>query len=249
VGSSRGLAAEAPPAVDGRGAGPQVADLPIDPQPLDTQPFDTLPVAPATLLAALDRQGPLLDWQSREALAAAELELAIADKRPDWSVGAAYGQRQGSRSDMLMLEVSVDLPLFPGNRQDRDIAARRAELDAVAAAREDARRQQRARVEAALAQWSALRHQVRRDREQLLPLARDRAQAAIAGYRAGGPLQPWLEARRDEIQVRLDHVQRLDALGRTWAALAFLLPPDAAQGDLPAPFPPPAIGAAPELKP
>lgn len=186
--------------------------------------FGQLPVAPAALLASVDRQGPLLLWGSREALAAAEVALAASDKRPDWSVAAAYGQREGGRSDMLMLEFSIDLPLFTANRQDRDVAARRAELDAVAAAREDARREQLAQVRSDLAQWAGLKRQVERDREQLLPLANDRVQTAIASYRAGGPLQPWLDARRDELQTRVDHARRLGELGRAWAALAYLIP-------------------------
>lgn len=197
---------------------PQLAPVAADPD------FGKLSTIPATLLASVDRQGPLLAWESREALAAAEVALVASDKRPDWSVGAAYGQREGGRSDMLMLEFSIDLPLFTGNRQDRDIAARRAELDAVAAAREDARREQLAQVRSDLAQWAGLKRQLERDREQLLPLAHDRAQTAIASYRGGGPLQPWLDARRDELQTRVDHARRLGELGRAWAALAYLIP-------------------------
>jgi hypothetical protein len=47
---------------------------------------------------------------------------------------------------------------------------------------------------------------------------------ALAGYRAGGDLQPWLDARRDEMQAHLSHAQQLGELGRAWAALAYLLP-------------------------
>ncbi|MDQ3038950.1 MAG: TolC family protein, partial [Pseudomonadota bacterium] len=104
--------------------------------------FSTLPSNEAMLLAAVDRVGPLLAWQAREAVAEAQLSLAAAENRPDWSLGAAYGQRGGGRSDMLMIEFSVGLPLFTANRQDRGVAARRAELEAVAFSREDARRAQ-----------------------------------------------------------------------------------------------------------
>lgn len=185
--------------------------------------LDALPVAAARLLAAVDQQGPLLAWRARESVAEAEVALATATRRPDWSLAAAYGQRQGDRSDMLMLEWSMDLPLFTGNRQDRDVAARRAELQAVVSEREDARRQQRAQVNSLLAEWTGLKRQVARDREQLLPLVRDRSSTALAGYRGGGMLQPWLEARSDEIQARVDHARRLGELGRAWAALAYLV--------------------------
>jgi hypothetical protein len=47
---------------------------------------------------------------------------------------------------------------------------------------------------------------------------------ALAAYRSGGTLQPWLEARRDEIALRLDYADALAAHARAWAALAYLLP-------------------------
>lgn len=189
----------------------------------DAPALDELPIAAARLLSALDLQGPLLQWRAREAVAQAEVALAAASRRPDWSLGAAYGQRAGDRGDMLMLEVSMDLPLFTGNRQDRDVAARRAELQAVVSEREEARRRQRAQVSGLLAEWSGLTRQVQRDRQQLLPLVQDRSDTALAGYRGGGALQPWLEARSDEIEARVEHARRLGELGRAWAALAYLI--------------------------
>lgn len=189
------------------------------PPDLATLPFDAV-----TLLASVDRQGPLLPWRSREAVAEAELALATADKRPDWRLAASYGQRDGSRSDLLMLEISVDLPLFAGNRQDRGIAARRAERDAVAAFHEEARRMQVEAVHHALAEWNGLKRQVARKEQELLPLAHDRTQAAIAGYSGGGALQPWLDARRDEIELHIEHTRHIAELGRAWAWLAHLLP-------------------------
>ena len=188
-----------------------------------------LPVTPATLLSSIDRQAPLLPWQAREAVAEAEVGAAIAEKRPDWSLGVTYGQRERTpvgmtRSDMLMVEFAIDLPLFPRNRQDRGIAARRAELDAVAAEREDARRAQAESVRKALAEWEGLKRQVARKETESLPLAHDRARTALAAYAGGADLQPWLEARRDEIELHVEHARHLGELGRAWAALAYLLP-------------------------
>ena len=128
---------------------------------------------------------------------------------------------------MFMLEFGIGLPLFTRNRQDRDIAARRAEYEAMLAVREDTRRTQAARVRADLARWDALKRQVERDRSALLPLAADRSATALAAYRAGAPIRPWLDARRDQLELVLEHTQRLEALGRTWAALAYLLAEEA----------------------
>jgi outer membrane protein TolC len=210
----------------GRWLGVDPADLPS----LGTAPdLSRLPVTEPVLLATVARQRPLADWRSREAVAEARLQEAIADKRPDWSVMAAYGQRDQGRDDMLMLEFRIGLPLFARNRQARGVAARRAEVEAAAAEREDAERAQTEALRTALAQWHGLREQVERHETQILPLAEDRTDAALAAYRAGGALQPWLDARRDQLEAHLMHVRHLGELARIWSALAFLLPGETAR--------------------
>ena len=183
-----------------------------------------LPFAESVLLSTIDRQRALLDWRYREAIAEAEIALATADKRPDWSIAAAYGQRDGSRADMGMVEFRIDLPVSTGNRQDRAVAARRAELASLVAEREEARRAQREAIARAVAEWRGLEQQVERDASEILPLARDRSEAAVAVFAGGGPLQPWLESRRDELEIQVGHARRLGELGQVWAALAYLMP-------------------------
>lgn len=185
--------------------------------------FSTLPVPPAQLLYDLDRQGPLLGWGAREDQAQAQLDLAKAGKRANWSVGLVYGSRI-HLPDMIGIEVGVSLPLFPGNRQDQDVSARYAERDAVKDEHEDARRAQRAAIAAGLAEWQGDGKQVNTYRNKLLPLATDRSRTALAAYRGGGSLQPWLEARRDEIDTRVAYAQVLAAWGTAWAQLAYLIP-------------------------
>ena len=194
----------------------------------DTAPnFDSLPVSEAQLLTAVDRVGALLPATAQVESAAAAVDVARADKHPDWSVGASYGQRAGERSDMLMFEVGIGLPLFPRNRQDRGIAAREADYQAALATREDLRRQEAAQISTSIARWEGLKRQVALHENSLLPLAHDRSTTTLAAYRAGGDLQPWLNARRDELDAHLAHAEHLGELGRAWAALAFLLPTEA----------------------
>jgi len=186
--------------------------------------LDRLPAALDRLLASVDRLAPLLQADAQVATANAAIEAARAETRSDWSVGAAYGQRDGGRDDMVMLEVGIGLPLFTRNRQARGVAARQADFEATLLEREDLRRQLSARIRADVARWEGLKRQVALHVDSLLPLARDRSATALAGYRAGGELQPWINARRDEIQAHLSHAEHLGELGRAWAALAYLLP-------------------------
>lgn len=186
--------------------------------------FTTLPVPESRLLAAIDRLGPLLPTNAQLETAAAAVDAARAEKRPDWSVGASYGQRDGGRSDMIMLEVGIGLPLFTRNRQDRGIAAREADYEAALYMREDLRRKQAAEIRADIAQWEGLKRQVAREQSEWLPLARDRSTTALSAFAAGAEVRPWLDARRDELAVVVAHAQRLGELARAWASLAYLLP-------------------------
>ena len=189
----------------------------------DPPDFTRLPVTAAHLLQSPDAQAPLLDWESREDRAEAALQSARASKHPGWNVNLSYGRVPGLPA-LATLMVGVRLPLFPAHREDQDILARRADLEAVRAERENARRAQIEAVQRLLATWQGYGRQVQRDRDTLLALAADRSAAALAAYRGGASLQPWLEARRDEIATRLDYVEALKAWGDSWAELAFLLP-------------------------
>jgi outer membrane protein TolC len=186
--------------------------------------FSTLSVAREQLVAAVDRLGPVLQARARVETAAAAIDQARAEKRPDWSVAAFYGQRDRDRSDMLSVEVGIGLPVFGSRRQDRGVFAREAQYRQVLAEREDAERQSVAAINAAWSRWQGLLRQVSLHESQLLPLAGHRSAAAQAAYRAGGQLQPWIDARRAELEIHLSHAEHLGELGRAWAALAYLLP-------------------------
>ena len=186
--------------------------------------FGRLPVALDTLEHSIDQQAPMQAWAAREQVAQAALAEARAATHPDWSVSATYGKRAPGLSDMVMLQVGVSLPLFTRNRQDRGISAKQAQRDAVQADREDARRAEREAVARTVAAWQGWGRQIERDQQTLLPLDRDRAKTALASYGGGGSFQPWLEARRAEIEQRLAYADALAARARLWAALAYLLP-------------------------
>lgn len=201
-----------------RWLGPSVFDLAEAPD------FGRLPVTADHLEQRIDQQAPMQAWQAREQVAQAALDQARAAKHPDWSVSIMYGKRAPYLSDMVTLQVGVSLPLFTRNRQDRGISAKQAQWDAVQAAHEDARRAQVEAVTRAVATWQGWNRQIQRYQETLLPLDRDRAKTALAGYRGGGMLQSWLDARRDEIELRLSYADALAARARLWASLAYLLP-------------------------
>lgn len=117
--------------------------------------------------------------------AEAAIDLARADKRPDFGVSVSYGVRDRDYGDMVSIMGSVTLPLFAGRRQDPRIRAAQAEAAAAAAERQDRLRELEAQFEADLAAWRGAHRQWQRARDELLPLARDRANLETASFAAG----------------------------------------------------------------
>jgi len=187
--------------------------------------FAQLPADPATLRANLHKHGPLLAFDSRLALARSEVERAKADKQPDWSAQLSYGKRAGDLSDMLTVEFRVGLPVFSGTRQEPLIRAKRAELTQVEQERFAELRMHEEELSAALAGWSSARERLDLYRQQRLPLARERTQAALASYQAGGgALTDLMASVVAELELQRGQIEVLRELARQWVFLRYLDP-------------------------
>ena len=195
-------------------------------QPLDAAPaFDQLTQSQPEISGNLDAHPQLAMYAPLEAMAATEMKLADAARRPDWSLEVAFAQRGPAYSNMLSIGVRIDLPIFQSRRQDPAVASKLALIEQVRAQAEDARRAHAAEIEIMLADWNAAKARLQRYADELLPLAHERAEVTLASYRGGkSELAPVLDARKSEIETRLNHLQAHAELARAWAQLNFLLP-------------------------
>lgn len=183
---------------------------------------DRLPIARDALLGSVHNHAPLLAYDAQLTLARAEVEMAKAEKRPDWSAQLSYAKRGDAFEDMVSLQFRVGLPLFSGSRQDPLIAARYAETRQIEAEREAELRMHVAEVETQIAAWEAARARIDLIERERLPLARQRSQAALSGFTAGRlPLTSLLDAHTAEIKLQRDHAELLRDLGSAWAYLRY----------------------------
>ncbi|MGQ0751253.1 MAG: TolC family protein [Betaproteobacteria bacterium] len=183
-------------------------------------------------LRALDTQlahHPEIAMLARQAeVAEAEARLARANKKADWSVEAMYQQRGSAFSNMVSISVAIPLQWDQKNRQDRELAAKLAMVGQAEAQRDEALRAHVGEVRMRIQEWENTRERRRRYERQLLPLANERTQAALAAYRGGkASLADVLAARRNEIELRMQMLQLEVETGRLWAQLNFLLPDEA----------------------
>jgi outer membrane protein TolC len=161
----------------------------------------------------------------QEQVARADVDVAQANKRADWSAELMYSQRGPAYSNMISINFSIPLQLDRKNRQDRELAAKLALIDQLQAQRDEVTREHVADVRTWLQQWRINRDRLARYDSSLLPLAAERARAAAAAYRGGSaPLATVLEARRMEIDIRLERVRLEMENAGAWAQLEYLIP-------------------------
>jgi len=173
----------------------------------------------------------------QEDMARADADIAQSNKRADWSVELMYSQRGSAYSNMVSVNVSIPLQLDQKNRQDRDVAAKLALAEQMRAQREDATREHVAETLAWLQEWQSNRDRLTHYDSALIPLAADRTRAALAAYRgASAALSAVLEARRMEIDTRMDRLRLEMETASLWARLEYLVPAEhpAAAQDRPA---------------
>jgi len=154
-----------------------------------------------------------------------EARLAQANKKADWSVEAVYSQRGAAYSNMISFGVSVPLQWDQNNRQDRELAAKLALVDEARAKYEEMLRNHDAEIRSLLNDWKNGKTRVARYRDELIPLARQRSEASLTGYRTGkADLAATLLARRDEVDARMQALTVEMETARAWAQLNFLIP-------------------------
>ena len=168
----------------------------------------------ATLEERLLRHPAQQDFERRIAAAETATDLARQRRRPSWMLDVSYGFRDGemlggeSRPDMLSAMVSFDLPLFRANRQDREVAAARAETRALHEMHDDHQREMLAMLTEA---WSIADRTAALERfyeADLLPLAEQSVQAALLAYGANrSMIDDVIVARRASLEASLKHLR------------------------------------------
>jgi outer membrane protein TolC len=204
-----------------RWVGAEPAALPLAAAPA----LDDVRLRPSDLEAQLAHHPEIAVMVKKEELAAAEADIARADKQSDWSVELMVSQRGPAFSNMASINLSVPLQWDQAQRQDRELAAKLASVEQMRAEREEATRVHVAEALAMYQEWQSDRERLGRYERSLMPLAQERTRAALAAYRGGsGALGAVLEARRGEIDTGIERLRLEMEMARVWAQLHYLNP-------------------------
>ena len=146
--------------------------------------------------------------EQQEAISQAQIQLATANKKADWSVELTLQQRGSAYGNMISVGLSRPLQWDQAKRQDRELAARIANLEADQAMRQEAQREMNATAQAVFIAWKNSRERLQNFQETQLSLSQDRVTASLAAYRgAKMTLNELMMARRNALEVGLQQLQ------------------------------------------
>lgn len=153
-----------------------------------------------------------------------DVELARQKYKPQWGLNASYGYREDDpmgmeRADFFSVGVSFDLPLFTGQRQDRELQSATARAEASRTDRALALRSLRGGFETERARLLQLESRLDLYNERLLAQMHEQSEAALAAYTADdGDFAEVVRARIDELNARVEalgiRVERQRAVAR-----------------------------------
>lgn len=167
--------------------------------------------------------------EARIAARQAGIEIAEEHYKPGWALDLGYAYRDGllpdgtSRSDFITLAVTMDLPFFRKNRQDRKLAAALRERRAANESREQLLRRLNSRLDAEYARWQELTRRIDLYEQQILSQASDHAQAALVAYQSdASDFADVMRGYINDLNTRVDHIRLQVERAQSYAVLANL---------------------------
>ncbi|KQU87651.1 transporter [Variovorax sp. Root318D1] len=147
--------------------------------------------------------------------------VTASNRKPNWTWEVAYGQRTGY-ADMVSVGVSIPLPVAPGERQDRDTAAKLALVEKAEADLAEGVRAARTEYRALASDAERLQQRIERYRAGVVVPAGQRTAAATAAYQSNqASLAALFEARHAEVEAQRKLLALQRDLAKTHVQLAF----------------------------
>jgi len=198
---------------------PVNSNFPALPQPVSRQQIeDALPEHPA-----IQVETAKLEAENQS------IQIAREQYKPGWSAGLEYRKRFGEdpngddRSDMMAAMVTVDIPLFTKNRQDKRLSASIQQATAVQLNRHEKLRQLKQQLATDYANWQRLAERSALYESQLLQAASANAQASLSAYQSGvTEFNTLMRARITDLDVRLADLRIRVDQAKAQASLLYL---------------------------
>jgi len=182
--------------------------------------FPQLPALPEKVdLNQVIVQHPLIRAESAKVDASKQMtEMAKQEYKPGWSLLLDYGFRSGNnpdgteRPDFASALVSLDIPLFTGNRQDKTVSSNQQKVVSARYKKDDQLRKLKQFYEKNQYLWSRLGEREQLYKNSLLTAAKNNSNASLKAYQSGvSEFNTLMRAQITELDVRLEDLRvRID---------------------------------------
>jgi outer membrane protein TolC len=178
--------------------------------------FPVLPDLPEKVdLNRVISRHPLIRSETAKIDASKQLtEMARQGYKPGWSLLFDYGFRFGDnpdgsqRPDFATAIVSLDVPLFTGNRQDKTVASNEKKTSAARYAKDDQLRKLKQLYDKNYHLWLRLGEREALYKNSLLKAAENNYKAALKAYQSGvTEFNTLMRAQITELDVRLENLR------------------------------------------
>jgi len=178
--------------------------------------FPRLPVLPEQVdLNTVIPQHPLIRAQSAKVNASKQMtEMARQEYKPGWSLLVDYGFRSGNnpdgteRPDFATAMVSLDIPLFTSNRQDKTVSSNEQKIVAARYLKDDKLRKLKQLYEKDRYLWQRLGEREQLYKNSLLTAAKNNSIASLKAYQSGiSEFNTLMRAEITELDVRLEDMR------------------------------------------
>ncbi|EHJ9985146.1 TolC family protein [Vibrio parahaemolyticus] len=165
-------------------------------------------------------------------ISANETQVDIAEQAytPQFGVEVMYAYRQANNmkgepaSDLVSAYLTMDIPLFTGNRQDRNLAAAQYQVGAARSQKDTLLTQMNAKVNTLLVDRANLSQRLERYQSTLLPQVQARIHAVERGYQNNtAQFNDVIMASTDELALKLEQQRLITDLNIVNSNLAALL--------------------------
>ncbi|OMH31786.1 TolC family protein [Motiliproteus sp. MSK22-1] len=177
---------------------------------------------------ALEKHPEVLRLSSELQISRDRIKLAEEAYKPQFGVELGYGFRADGdtdRSNLMSAMVTLDMPLFSGNRQDRRLSAEQYRALAVEEERQALMRKLQAKTTSLRSRWAFLDQQIEHYKTSLLPQAEQQAEAALSAYQSDvGDFADVMQGYITVLNTKLEFLRVSVEKNRVGEQLSYYLP-------------------------
>lgn len=159
-----------------------------------------------------------------------QVEVAEQSYTPQFGVEVMYAYRQSDNmkgepaSDLLSAYLTMDIPLFTDNRQDKNVAAAQYQVGAAQYQKDTLLAQMNAQVVALIVDRENLAERIERYQSRLIPQSRARIEAVERGYQSNtAQFGDVITASTDELALQMELARLITDMNQVNSKLSMLL--------------------------